>query len=669
MATTIKSTALDFDNIKNNLKNYLANKDEFADYNFEASGLSNILDVLAHNTHMNALIANFALNESYLPTAQLRSSAVSLAEGIGYIPDTATASVATIRISVSIDDETAPNEISLPAYTKFSTEVDGETYTFQTIESHTATNNGFGFYQFKTDTGSNAIPIYEGTRKTKIFIVGEYEDNPVYVIPDKTIDASTVEVRIYENAPYSNFTTYQNILNATSISAESTIYVLKESPIGYYELSFGDGVAFGINPPTGSKIEVVYLSTVGADANNAVAFEPSAELNVNGIDYTLQVSTANKSVGGDEKESVESIRQKAPFQYATQNRMVTAEDYKSLVLRQKNYSTFISDIAAWGGEDALQPEFGAVNLSILYEDDVTDDTIDTIELGVLSLAEQLAITSFNVRFVKPVITYIEADVFFQLNPKLTDLTISTTESRVTTAVENYFANTIGGFNQSFRRSNMLTLVDEVSNAVLSSRANIRMQQRIVPTAPNLINVIQDIATGTLDDDTLNYILYEVVQRNFKSAASFMTRTNQELTAESYTTVLNRLSDTALSNSQTLRFPVSIAQPDNDTYTITSTSFVYEGKNCLIRNELLSRNLQIVTTDGTLVVDSIGSYDPTAATVTINYFNPTRVFGGTGEVKIAAVPANQSAITPTRNDLLRFDLSRSQVNAVTVSSLN
>ena len=51
MATTIKSTDLDFNNIKNNLKLFLAQKPEFADYNFEASGLSNLLDVLAYNTH------------------------------------------------------------------------------------------------------------------------------------------------------------------------------------------------------------------------------------------------------------------------------------------------------------------------------------------------------------------------------------------------------------------------------------------------------------------------------------------------------------------------------------------------------------------------------------------------------------------------------------------
>ena len=62
MATTIQSTDLDFDTIKTRLKDYFKRQSEFNDYDFEASGLSNILDVLAYNTHFNGLIANFSIN-------------------------------------------------------------------------------------------------------------------------------------------------------------------------------------------------------------------------------------------------------------------------------------------------------------------------------------------------------------------------------------------------------------------------------------------------------------------------------------------------------------------------------------------------------------------------------------------------------------------------------
>jgi hypothetical protein len=104
MSTTIKSTALDFESIKNNLKTFLANKEEFEDYNFESSALSNILDVLAYNTHYNGLVANFALNESFLSTAQLRSSLVSISQGIGYIPKSKTSDYGVIRLSLNIAD-------------------------------------------------------------------------------------------------------------------------------------------------------------------------------------------------------------------------------------------------------------------------------------------------------------------------------------------------------------------------------------------------------------------------------------------------------------------------------------------------------------------------------------------------------------------------------------
>jgi hypothetical protein len=146
MATTIKSTALDFESIKNNLKVFFQAKSEFADYNFEASGLSNLLDVLAYNTHYNALIANFALNESYLSTAQLRSSLVSLAEGIGYIPKSRTSSRAVVNLSINTGDLAGrPASLSLPAGTTFTSTIGDTTYTYQTNQVVTATGEGGGF--------------------------------------------------------------------------------------------------------------------------------------------------------------------------------------------------------------------------------------------------------------------------------------------------------------------------------------------------------------------------------------------------------------------------------------------------------------------------------------------------------------------------------------------
>ena len=664
MTTVIRSTALDFDNIKNNLKTYLAAQPQFTDYNFEASGLSNILDVLAYNTHINALIANFALNESYLTTAQLRSSVVSIAEGIGYVPDTDTAAQAKLNISFTTSQAARDVDIYLPAFTQFTAEVDGTTYTFQTIERYRAVDDGTGFYEFLTEAGSNEIPVFEGTRRTKTFIVGEYEDNPVYVIPDTTIDSSTVVVNVYESVTATAFSTYQNIINASAITANSTVYILKEAPNGYFELSFGDGETFGRSPVAGNKIVVEYLSTRGELANNATSFEATAQLVAGGVTTDLSVVTLSLSTGGRAKESIESIRKNAPFQYATQNRMVTAEDYSSLIL--KNYSSLIRDIKAWGGEDNPEPEYGAVYVSILFNNNVTSQTRSTTKLQIIDLADQLAILSFKIRFTDPEITYIEVDNFFEYNPRLTPLTLNTVQSNVREIIQNYFTVTVGGFEQAFRRSNLLTLIDESNQAIFSSRADIRMQKRFVPATPSIVNAVNDLTNFSLSTELLNQVIGLIVSRDYNTAASIIAR----FSPSSYTVIRNTISTISDNVTFNVAYPVSIAVPDDDTLTVTSSAFVYNGVNCRIQNKLSSNILQIVALgDQRIIIDNIGSYNPTAGTATITYFIPSSILGGVNYIKLSVVPANQSAITPIRNNILEYDAGSSFARGVQVTATN
>ena len=674
MATTIKSSALDFNNIKSNLKTYLANKEEFKDYNFEASGLSNILDVLAYNTHLNALTANFALNESYLGTAQLRSSMVSLAEGIGYVPDTRTSSQALVRLFFNTSTTPRDTKITLPAYTSFTTSVDDVNYTFSTISDFIADDNGNGYYEFKTSDGSTSIPIFEGTRRTKTFIVGQYEDNPVYVIPDGNLDADTVTVKVYNSVTSTSSTTYQNIINATTITSTSTIYILKESPNGYFELSFGDGETFGVAPAAGTRIEVDYISTSGNAANGASAFSSNQVLTfgtTNTFTSSLNVSTVSNSVGGDTKETIESIRKNAPFQYATQNRMVTAEDYTALILRK--FSTFIDDIVSFGGEDAADPEFGAVFTSIKFKNDVSNDTQLAKKREIIGLASQLAITSFNLRFIDPITTTIEADVFFQFNPKLTDTTENQIVSSVQNVITNYFSLNTGKFKQSFRRSNLLSLIDDIDPAILSSRADIRMQNRFTPTAPSIATVVQNLTlngsgVATISAANVAIVVDLVTSERYKDATNHLI-SNSTTQSTNYAGVLSALTAASSTSSQTLRYPVAISEPSNIDYIVTSNQFVYEGKTAFLRNKLSDTAIQIVAVAGEeIILDSVGSYNPTAGTASINYFNPTSIIGG-DEIKLAVVPANPSAISPTRNEILSHDPSRSLVKAVIVNAVN
>mgnify|MGYP001304380751 CR=1 FL=1 len=606
MATTIKSTELDFATIKNNLKTNFEKHAEFSDYNFEGSGLSNILDVLATNTHYNALIANFALNESYLSTAQLRSSLVSLAEGIGYIPKSKTASKGTVTLTTNTGDLSGrPSTLSLPTGTKFTTTVDDVTYTFQTRETVTATDNGYGYYAYKTPASSLNIDVLEGHSHTKTFFVGTDSVDDVYVIPDKNIDMETAVVKVYESSTDTTFTNYINISKASTINENTKLYIMKESPNGFYEITFGDGITLGKAPVAGNKIVIEYLQVSGSKANGATSWTANNRISVLGSNYDVTPVTVINSLGGAEAETMASIRKNAPFQYATQNRMVTAVDYSTLVL--SNFGTIIKDIQAFGGEDALKPEFGTVFLSIVFNADVTQETIATTKNSIVDLTKQLAVVGFDTKFEDPVTTFVETEIFFQFNPKLGALSLTTVQDNVQLEIEKYFTQNIGKFNQTFRRSNLLNDVDEVDTAVLSSRANIKLQRRFTPTT-------------------------------------------------------NKLQD------HTLRYPVGIAEADDKNVIVKSTPFNFNGTTCNIQNKLGSNKLQIISLGSQIVQsDNIGSYSSATGIVSIVGLNVNAVIGGNQFIKVSVVPANQSAVSPLRNDILEYDSGPSFATGVVVST--
>ena len=611
MVTTIRSTDLDFNSIKNNLKLSLKNNTQFADYNYEGSALSNLLDVLAYNTHYNALIANMALNESYLTTAQLRSSVVSLAESIGYMPASMTASSATVNISVNTGNLAGrPSFLSLQRGTKFTTTVDDVAYTFETTGTITAADDGNGLYIFKDILDNEAITIKEGKNITKTFIVSEDSPDSVYVIPDKNIDTTTAFVSVYADLSTTNYVTYIDLKEADTIDDQSKVYILRETPNGFYELSFGDGYTLGKAPVAGNKIVVEYLSTNGPDANGANTFTPSSQISVpsagGNVSFNLAVTTVTKAVSGSVVETIGSIRKNAPFSYASQNRMVTAADYATLIRR--NFGYLIKDIQAYGGEDAIRKEYGVVFLSIVFKDDVTQATIDKTKGDITALARQLQVITFDVKFQDPDITYLETAVYFQFNPKFTSSSIQEIQNRVEVATEDYFTNNTGLFDQSYRRSNLLALVDDVDPSVLSSRATLKVQKR-------------------------------------------------------YTPFLGR------SESTTLRYASPIAEPNDEQPTITSTSFFSNGTKVRIKNKLDSYKLQLIgIDDDTVFVDNIGEYFPATGIVSIVGLTVDSIIGGNDFIKISGVAANESFSSPGQNQIVVYDDGPSfvQANIVTTS---
>ena len=594
----IKSTDLDFDTIKRSLKDYFKQQSEFSDYNFEASGLSNILDVLAYNTHINGLTANLAVNESFLNSAQLRSSVVSHAENLGYYPRSKIGSTATVNITAETSDTTT-STATLPANSSFTTSVDDVSYTFLTTEDHIATNDGSGNFAFKTTANSADLVIKEGSIKTKTFIVGDVDDEQIYVIPDDSLDTTTISVKVFDTTSSSTFSSYTDIKNAVRVDTTSRIFIIREPANGFYELTFGEGNVLGRAPIAGNKIEVTYFQVQGSLANNASSFTPSGTVTIGSTSHTPTVTTVSNSGGGAEKESITSIKLNAPAAFSSQQRMVTAEDYKAII--NKNYSAVLDDVIAWGGNDNVPADFGAVYVSLRFKDSVTD-TVKTNTKNAIktALSANLAIMSIETEFSDPIDTFVEVTTTFNFDPDLTGDTAETTQTNVQNQIKSFFDNNLNGFGKVFRRSVLTATIDDLSVAILNTSMSLKVQQRLSPTV------------GTATDYTIN-------------------------------------------------FPVKLANPDAEEHIISSSIFTFQSQSCTLKNKLSSNTIQIVNSTGTVLNDNIGSYNAASGSISLVQFNPSSIEGSA--IKITSTPIDQSTIIPLRQHILKFDEDLSVANAV------
>ena len=574
-------------------------KEEFQDYDFEGSGLSNILDVLAYNTHFNGLIANFALNESFINTAQLRSSVTALAEGLGYVPRSYVSPEAALNLSISITTTPRPSSIILPRNTQFTTSVDETSYTFQTREAFTANDNGSGVYQFLNSTSGTGIPVFEGTEKTKTFFVGDTTDTQIYVIPDVTIDTTTIRVRVFPTASSTTFDTYTDIKKAIKIENESTYYQIKEVPNGYYELIFGDGLTTGKAPVAGNKIVIDYLSTGGAAANTATTFTPSSTITVNSVAYNIITVTESNAAGGAFKESIESIRQNAPIAFTSQRRLVTAEDYRGQIL--SNFNAYLDDVTSFGGADNVPPVYGRVYVGLKFKSGVTDSTQQSVKDQIKTdLTDNMSIMSITTEFVDPITTNLQLTTTFNLDPDLTSATAQSIQNLVQARINTFFSTNLNRFNKVFRRSNLLTIIDALDPAILNSKIDVKMVQTFVPT--------NNVSLG-----------YDII------------------------------------------FPVKLAAPDAQLPILSSSGFTFNSQQCFLQNKLSSTKIQIISIDGTIENDNVGTYNQETGIVNLIGFKPSSIDGSF--ISLTVTPANQNTIRPLRNYVLDIDQSTSTSRAL------
>ena len=481
MTTNLKVTELDFADIKENLKAFLKQQTEFNDYDFDGSGMSVLLDVLAYNTHYNAMNAHFALNEAFLDSAQIRGNVVTRAKLLGYVPRSILSPRATVTITVDVSGEsgTIPTTLTLPRGTKLKTLIGGEEFQYVVLDNHTAPleSNKFIF--------SN-ITICEGSFREIKYRVDNDIENQKFQLSDDHADTSTLRVRVQENEESTAFDIYTKFESLSTVNEETKTYYLQQNSNEYFEIYFGDGVT-GFKPTNNNIVTLDYVITKGDESNGAgdavnSATGFSAVDNVGGFS-TITILTNALSAGGVEEETSESIRFNAPLTFTSQNRAVTADDYAAII--KKSFAN-IDSISTWGGEDQDPPEYGRAYIAIkpLLSQTLTEDEKSEITGVILKCKNVVSITP---EIVDPNFTNLELDVFFKYNPNLTDRSSTDLQTVVRDTIKDYNFNNLNKFDGVFRHSELLRKIDNSDPSILNSTVRPRMFQNITPVNNALNN--------------------------------------------------------------------------------------------------------------------------------------------------------------------------------------
>ena len=453
---------LDFENIKGSLKRFLSNQNEFKDYDFEGSSMAILLDLLAYNTHYLAYNANFVANEMFMDTAQLRSSVASLAKLVGYTPNSARAPIADLKLV--INDGTGAT-ITIPAGTKFSTQVDGLTYTFVSIADKTVQPVD-GIYT------AQSLEVYEGTYVSYNYTFDSSDIDQRFLIPSDRADSTTIKVAVQNSASDTTSNTYTKATSITELDGTSKVFFLQEAEDGQFEIYFGDGV-IGKALEDGNIISISYVVTNKTEANGAQSFNLSGS--ISGFnDVTITVNSSAQ--GGGEPETLQSIKTNASNFYSAQDRAVTTEDYKTKV---KQLYANTQSVSAWGGEDAETPFYGRVYLSILPTSgsNLTDSTKDRIVKDL----KKYSVASVTPVIIDPETTDIVLTTTVKFDEKTTTKVADTIKSNVITTITNYNANTLQSFDTMFRHSKLTGLIDDTDNSILSNITTVQLRKSFTPT--------------------------------------------------------------------------------------------------------------------------------------------------------------------------------------------
>ena len=585
-------TDLEFDDIKTNLKTYLKSQDTFSDYDFEGSGMSVLIDLLAYNTHYMGYYANMLGNEMFLDSSSLRESVISHAKHLNVIPTSVRAATAYLDFTFTPDG--TPVSLTIAKDTKFTSSIDGISYTFVTNKSTTILKEGTNTYQ------TSDVEIKEGKILTKQYTVDSTNLTQRFIIPNINVDSTTVTVTVQNSITDTGVATYAdgNSLDVTTITSAQKVYFLQEIEDKKYEITFGDG-AVGKQLLDGNIIFIEYIVTSAVLANKASTFTASGTVAGLASDkYTL--TTASDATGGADIQTIASIKHTAPKLYQAQKRATTSSDYKAILLAER---PDIESITVYGGEDASPAVYGKVYIAVKPAGNTVFSaaTKDVLKTSILKKSNVVTVIP---EIIDPIFYYLLITTTVNYDPVTLLTDEATLKTNIDTSIQSYLQTDLEKFDQKFRYSKLTKSIDNTNSSIRNSKTSIKYQMRITPAT------LATVSTYTMEF-------------------------NVPLTK-----------DTLTSTSYTLS--------DGETYSLVDDSAGIIKNARTTSGVVDSPAVYFVLPSGSTTQ---GTMDYDTGKIVLSNFNPYSITDGTTSIKMNVTPGvNNQDITPLREQILTYDVT-------------
>jgi hypothetical protein len=451
-------TELDFAAIKEQFKVYLQTQTQFKDYNFEGSNMSALLDVLSFNSYQNNFYTNMALNEMFLDSAVLKNSIVSHAKELNYIPRSRKSAKAVLNLTIN-DTTTNASTITVPQYFELSANYQGESYNFVTNEAYTARRTAPGVYEAQN------VEFFEGEMLQSFqregFIVDADGVLRVY-LTNNEVDTDSLVVFVDAEAT-DDANVFTRATTIFGVNPTDKVFYLEPYIDDRYSIYFGKN-QFGLQPEEFEDVRVRYRICSGAEPNGAAEFG-TGSINDTG---TVSATVVQAAAGGQERESMESIRYFAPKALQVQERAVTTKDYE--VLLQQAFPE-ITAVSAYGGEQLDPPQYGRVAISV-YLNDNTEIISSTLSNSYIAYLKERAPLGIEPIFVATEFVYGDMAVNVTYTKKNTEKSKAELESLVRAAIQKYSDDNLEGFDKSLRVSKLSSIIDGLDTGIESNEISV-----------------------------------------------------------------------------------------------------------------------------------------------------------------------------------------------------